>query len=109
VIRLQDIFRSDVLNLLYPALILWDSNDYPEAHPHFSSPFEPGNLALNDRAYSQGIGGFDKVAIDYGYRIFKEDDENPLLIKLIDDAESNGYSFLNDQVSPALPSPTHCV
>jgi Met-zincin len=57
---------------------------------------------LNDLAYSQGIGGYDKVAIDYGYRIFDQDDENPLLIKLIDDAERNGYTFLNDQVSLAL-------
>ena len=65
-------------------------------------PFELGALALNDMAYSQGIGGYDKVAIDYGYRIFDQDDENPLLIKLIDDAERNGYTFLNDQVSPAL-------
>ena len=65
-------------------------------------PFELGALALNDLAYSQGIGGYDKVAIDYGYRIFDQDDENPLLIKLIDDAERNGYTFLNDQVSPAL-------
>jgi Met-zincin len=85
------------------------------SHPAFSFPFpfhfpiEPGNLALNDQVYSQGIGGFDKVAIDYGYRIFDKDDENSLLIKLIDDAESNGYSFLNDQVGPALPSPAHYV
>lgn len=76
---------------------------------HSSFPFESGALALNDLAYSQGVGGFDKVAIDYGYRVFESDDEDPLLIKLVDDAESKGYTFLNDQVtllSPFLPSPS---
>ena len=52
---------------------------------------------LDSSAYTAGIGFFDKVAIDYGYRIYTDSDENPLLQKLIDDAESAGYVFLTDQ------------
>ena len=57
-----------------------------------------GNLALSKDSYAQGVGFFDKVAIDYGYRIFSENNEGPLLQKLIDDAEAEGYVFLTDQV-----------
>ena len=57
-----------------------------------------GNLALSKDSYAQGVGFFDKVAIDYGYRIFSENNEGPLLQKLIDDAEAGGYVFLTDQV-----------
>jgi Met-zincin len=57
-----------------------------------------GKLILSDTAYAEGIGFFDKVAINYGYRIFTEIDENPSLQRLIDDAEAEGYVFLTDQV-----------
>ena len=57
-----------------------------------------GNLVLSDATYAEGIGFFDKVAINYGYRIFTDLDENPLLERLIDDAEDEGYVFLTDQV-----------
>ena len=57
-----------------------------------------GKLVLSDTAYAEGIGFFDKVAINYGYRIFTEIDENPSLQRLIDDAEAEGYVFLTDQV-----------
>ena len=55
-------------------------------------------MVLGDTAYAEGIGFFDKVAINYGYRIFTEIDENPSLQRLIDDAEAEGYAFLTDQV-----------
>jgi Met-zincin len=57
-----------------------------------------GKLILSDTAYAEGIGFFDKVAINYGYRVFTEIDENPSLQRLIDDAEADGYVFLTDQV-----------
>jgi hypothetical protein len=57
-----------------------------------------GKLILSDTSYAEGIGFFDKVAINYGYRIFTEIDENPSLQRLIDDAEAEGYVFLTDQV-----------
>ena len=57
-----------------------------------------GDLILSDATYAGGIGFFDKVAINYGYRVFTEMDENPLLERLIDDAEAEGYMFLTDQV-----------
>lgn len=57
-----------------------------------------GKLVLSDTAYAKGVGFFDKVAINYGYRIFTEIDENPSLQRLIDDAEAEGYVFLTDQV-----------
>lgn len=55
-------------------------------------------MILSDTTYAGGIGSFDKIAINYGYRVFTEMDENPLLERLIDDAEAEGYMFLTDQV-----------
>ena len=55
-------------------------------------------MILSDATYAGGIGFFDKVAINYGYRVFTKMDENPLLERLIDDAEAEGYMFLTDQV-----------
>lgn len=57
-----------------------------------------GDLALSKDAYAQRIGFFDKVAINYGYRIFTESGEDLLLQRLVDDAEAEGYVFLTDQV-----------
>ena len=79
---------------------------FPSAFPSLpypSLPFpSPGKLVLNEQTYSSGIGEFDKVAIDYGYRIFTEVDENPLLRDLIDKAELDGYCFLTDQVTTVI-------
>ena len=92
-----------------------NSSHLSPSHPFPSIPFPSllnslaGKLVLNEQTYSSGIGDFDKVAIDYGYRVFTEMDENPLLRELIDKAELNGYCFLTDQVRAtisfsALPS-----
>jgi Met-zincin len=71
--------------------------DAADTHLHFMHALT-GKLTLSDTAYAEGIGFFDKVAINYGYRIFTEIDENLPLQRLIDDAEAEGYVFLTDQV-----------
>jgi hypothetical protein len=67
--------------------------DYP---PPIITIDSNGDLVLNAKSYSDKIGAFDKIAIDYGYRIF-DSDEDYMLEKLIDDAESNGYVFLTGE------------
>jgi hypothetical protein len=32
---------------------------------------DQGELALSEQSYGEGIGDFDKIAIDYGYHIYK--------------------------------------
>ena len=56
-------------------------------------------------AYAVGIGSWDKVAIDYGYRQFREGaDERKALDKILDDAFSHGQLFLTDQDARPLGS-----
>jgi hypothetical protein len=56
-----------------------------------------GSLDLS-KAYAVGIGAWDKVAIDYGYREFPAGaDEPAALNKILVDARSQGLSFLTDE------------
>ncbi|MGB6482973.1 MAG: zinc-dependent metalloprotease [Candidatus Acidiferrales bacterium] len=56
-------------------------------------------------AYAVGIGSWDKVAIDYGYRQFPEGtNEGKALDKILDDAFSHGQLFLTDQDARPLGS-----
>lgn len=57
------------------------------------------------RAYASGIGDWDKVAIDYGYRQFPEGtNERQALNKILDDAFSRGQLYLSDQDARPLGS-----
>jgi hypothetical protein len=56
-------------------------------------------------AYATGIGSWDKVAIDYGYRQFPNGtNERKALDKILDDAFSSGQLFLTDQDARPLGS-----
>ncbi|HEV2223639.1 MAG TPA: zinc-dependent metalloprotease, partial [Candidatus Acidoferrales bacterium] len=56
-------------------------------------------------AYAVGIGTWDKVAIDYGYRQFAEGtNEKQALNKILDDAFSHGQIYLSDQDARPLGS-----
>jgi Met-zincin len=69
-----------------------------------------GDLVLNKVSYSDGIGEFDKIAINYGYGVFTSSDgsrvsfaeEEKILEQLIDEAESEGYVYLTDQDAGAM-------
>lgn len=56
-------------------------------------------------AYAVGIGTWDKVAIDYGYREFPAGtNEKQALNKILDDAFSHGQVYLSDQDARPLGS-----
>ncbi|HEV2314888.1 MAG TPA: zinc-dependent metalloprotease [Candidatus Acidoferrales bacterium] len=56
-------------------------------------------------AYAVGIGSWDKVAIDYGYREFPSGtNEKQALNKILDDAFSRGQIYLSDQDARPLGS-----
>lgn len=62
-------------------------------------------LVLNNGSYTNEVGFFDKVSIDYGYRVYPDEatvSEAELkrrLYALIAEAEKEGYDFLTDQDS----------
>ncbi len=67
-------------------------------YPHPLVQLGPnGNVDLGE-AYATGIGGWDKVAITYGYGQFTaETDASTALAKILTDAESRGLKFMTDQ------------
>jgi hypothetical protein len=71
--------------------------DYP--HPYITADAN-GNIDVS-HAYAVNIGGWDKVAIDYGYRQFapdvKGDAETAALNKILADADQAGQVFLTDE------------
>ena len=80
--------RSSVMD--YPApLITVGANGVPDV----------------SNAYAVGIGSWDKVAIDYGYREFPSGaNEKQALNKILDDAFSHGQIYLSDQDARPLGS-----
>ena len=69
--------------------------DYP--HPYIKLGAD-GVPDLSD-AYATGIGEWDKVAINWGYRQFDagQKDDPPALNRILDAARSRGITFLTDQ------------
>jgi len=71
--------------------------DYP--HPWVTIDGD-GKIDLS-HAYAAGIGDWDKVAIDYGYREFAPettaDGERSALTKILGDADSAGQVFITDE------------
>jgi hypothetical protein len=59
-----------------------------------------GNVDIS-RAYAVGVGAWDKVAIDYGYRAFppnvSADAERAALEKILADADRAGQVFITDE------------
>ncbi len=71
--------------------------DYP--HPYVTLDAD-GHVDLS-HAYASGIGDWDKVAIDYGYRAFAPgmtaEAEQAALNRILSDADQRGQVFLTDE------------
>jgi hypothetical protein len=68
--------------------------DYP--HPWITLDAD-GKPTLAE-AYATGIGQWDKVAIDYGYREFPAHvDEHAALDRILSDSEKTGLQFITDE------------
>lgn len=65
----------------------------------------PDGVPDLSHAYGVGIGTWDKVAIDYGYREFPAgNDEHVELNKILDDSEKKGMYFISDEDARPLGS-----
>jgi len=68
--------------------------DYP--HPWIT--LGPDGVPDLSHAYGVGIGEWDKVSIDYGYRQFPANADVPAeLNKILDDSEQRGLYFITDE------------
>ena len=71
--------------------------DYP--HPFIT--LDSNGRVDTSHAYAAGIGDWDKVAIDYGYREFPAgitaDAQNAALAKILADADRAGQVFITDE------------
>jgi hypothetical protein len=71
--------------------------DYP--HPYIELD-KNGKISL-DHAYAVGIGEWDKVAINYGYREYddygKREERFTALNDILDDADKDGQLFITDE------------
>lgn len=58
---------------------------------------EKGNIDLRD-AYATGIGEWDKIAIDWGYRQYPDEaNAKQVLTKKLGDAYKNGFQYISDR------------
>src|SRR5476649_2519979 len=73
--------------------------DYP--HPQ-EKLREDGTIDLSE-AYHARIGDWDKVAIDYGYRVLPKGDEPAALAKILDDAWAQDLRYMTNQDTEAHP------
>src|SRR5471030_3249803 len=73
--------------------------DYP--HPQ-EKLREDGTIDLSE-AYQARIGDWDKVAIDYGYRVLPKGDEPAALAKILDDAWARDLRYMTNQDTNAHP------
>jgi len=73
--------------------------DYP--HPQ-EKLREDGTIDLSE-AYQARIGDWDKVAIDYGYRVLPKGDEPAALAKILDDAWAQDLRYMTNQDTEAHP------
>jgi len=68
--------------------------DYP---PPLVRLDKNGNVDISN-AYSQNIGEWDKISINWGYREFKEgEDQKALLNGILNQANAKGYQFISDR------------
>jgi Met-zincin/Domain of unknown function (DUF5117) len=70
-------------------------------YPHPLVTLDDGGHIDTSHAYAAGIGDWDKVAIDYGYREFPaemaSDAQNAGLAKILSDADRAGQVFVTDE------------
>ncbi len=72
--------------------------DYP--HPYIRLT-ESGDVTLDD-AYAEGIGEWDKRAVNYGYADFgPHEAEKPALIAFVEEGRALGFPFISDPDSRA--------
>ena len=78
--------------------------DYP--HPYVT--LARTVCRISAQAYPAGIGTWDKVAIDYGYREFDRDgkpvEDSAALDKILSDSEKTGLIFITDEDARPLGS-----
>ena len=73
-------------------------------YPHPKIDLVDGKISIAD-AYSENIGDWDKVSVEYAYRDFPNTkNENNELDKIINEAEKNGLYFLSDSDSRPVGS-----
>ena len=73
-------------------------------YPHPKIDLVDGKISIAD-AYSENIGDWDKVSVEYAYRDFPNTkNENYELDKIINEAEKNGLYFLSDSDSRPVGS-----
>jgi len=73
-------------------------------YPHPKIDLVNGKISIAD-AYSENIGDWDKVSVEYAYRDFPNTkNENNELDKIINEAEKNGLYFLSDSDSRPVGS-----
>jgi hypothetical protein len=73
--------------------------DYP--HPQ-EKLREDGTIDLSE-AYPARIGDWDKVAINYGYRVLPKGDEPAALAKILDDAWAQDILYMTNQDTESHP------
>ncbi len=73
--------------------------DYP--HPQ-EKLREDGTIDLSE-AYADHIGEWDKVAINYGYRVLPPGDEKAALTRILDDAWAKDLRYLTNQDTDTHP------
>lgn len=67
-------------------------------YPHPRSTLRPDGTVSLDDPYDEGIGEWDKVAIDWGYREFAGGGDDPdALEAILLDAADRGVTFMTDQ------------
>jgi hypothetical protein len=73
-------------------------------YPHPKIDLVDGKISIAD-AYSENIGDWDKVSVEYAYSDFpKTKNENNKLDKIINEAQKNGLYFLSDSDSRPVGS-----
>ena len=73
-------------------------------YPHPKIDLVDGKISIAD-AYSENIGDWDKVSVEYAYRDFPNTkNENYELDKIINEAQKNGLYFLSDSDSRPVGS-----
>jgi len=84
----------------YDSTLGWISvMDYP--HPQ-EKLRDDGTIDLSE-AYAAHIGEWDKVAIDYGYRVLPPGDEKAGLSRILDEAWDKDLRYLTNQDTDAHP------
>jgi len=72
-------------------------------YPHPQEELEPDGAIDISHAYPQRIGDWDKVAINYGYRVLPKGDEPAALSKILDDAWQQDIRYMTNQDDDAHP------